>query len=203
MADSPTLAELRERGARVHVGHASSHVDGATEVVLSSAIAPDNPELQAAKERGIPVRHRSEILAELLNQKEGVTVAGAHGKTTVTSMIVWVLHRLGERPTFLIGGELPELGGAQYGDGSLLIAEADESDRTFLRYQPRIVVVTSIEPDHLENYNGSFVELKEAYARYLDNIKPEAGASSAPTTPTCGTSSKVLTGRNGVLFGTG
>jgi UDP-N-acetylmuramate--alanine ligase len=97
------LEALRELGARVYVGHHPDHLRGATEVVLSSAIAPDNPEFQAAKALGLPVRHRSELLAELLNQRDGITVAGAHGKTTVTSMIAWVLERTGERPTFLIG----------------------------------------------------------------------------------------------------
>lgn len=184
MNDGPVIAQLRERGARVHIGHDARHVDGATEVVLSSAIAPDNPEVQAAKSRGIPVRHRSEILAELLNQRDGVTVAGAHGKTTVTSMIAWVLDRLGERPTFVIGGELPDLGGAKYGEGPLLVAEADESDRSFLRYRPRIAVVTSIEPDHLENYNGSFAELKRGYAEHLDNVKPGGWAVVCADDPT-------------------
>lgn len=168
----PVLDRLRELGAEVFVGHDPDHLQGATEVVLSSAIATDNPEVQAAKARGLPVRHRSEILAELLNQRDGITVAGAHGKTTVTSMIAWVLDRVGERPTFLIGGELPGVGGAKYGDSKLLVAEADESDRSFLRYRPQIAVVTGIEPDHLENYNGSFAELKNSYAQHLDNIKP-------------------------------
>ena len=101
MNDGPVIAQLRELGARVYVGHDAVNVDGATEVVLSSAIPPDNPEVEAAKCRGIPIRHRSELLAELLDQRDGVTVAGAHGKTTVTSMIAWVLERLGESPTFL------------------------------------------------------------------------------------------------------
>ncbi len=170
--DGPVLEALRELGARVYVGHHPDHLRGATEVVLSSAIAPDNPEFQAAKALGLPVRHRSELLAELLNQRDGITVAGAHGKTTVTSMIAWVLERTGERPTFLIGGELPGIGGAKYGSSRLLVAEADESDRSFLRYRPQIAVVTSIEPDHLENYNGSFAELKKSYAQHLDNLKP-------------------------------
>lgn len=172
IAESPVLEELRARGAHVFVGHDARHVDGASEVVVSSAITADNPEVETARARGIPVRHRSELLAELLNQKEGITVAGAHGKTTVTSMIAWTLHRLGQDPTFLIGGELPGLGGAGFGEGPLMVAEADESDRTFLRYRPKIAVVTSVEPDHLESYGHSFEALKEAFLDHLRRVKP-------------------------------
>jgi len=170
--DGPILEQLRALGARVFVGHAAHHVDGADELIVSSAITAENPEVLAAKECGIPIRHRSELLADLLNQRDGITVAGAHGKTTVTSMIAWTLERLGESPTFLIGGELPGLGSAKCGDGPLVVAEADESDRTFLRYRPRIAVVTSIEPDHLESYNHDFEELKRGYGQHLENVKP-------------------------------
>lgn len=182
--DSPVLDELRALGAEVHVGHAAEHVGEVDELVISSAIVDDNPEVAAARERGIPVRHRSELLAELVNAGEGITVAGAHGKTTVTSMIAWTLERLGHKPTFVIGGELPGLGGAKHGEGSLVVAEADESDRTFLRYRPRIAVVTSVEPDHLESYGHSFEELKRGYRQHLENVKPGGWAVLCADDPT-------------------
>ncbi len=170
LEESATTRELRALGATVHIGHSAEHVIGADVVVLSTAIAPDNPEAMKARELGIPVRHRSEMLAELLNLRQGIAIAGAHGKTTITSMIAWTLTRLGYDPTFLVGGVIPGLGGAKAGEGPLLIAEADESDGSFLRYRPYIAMVSSVEPDHLEYYNESFDELKAAYKRFACNV---------------------------------
>lgn len=172
LEESETTRELRALGATVHIGHSPDHVIGADVVVLSTAIAPDNPEAVKARQLGIPVRHRSEMLAELLNLRRGIAIAGAHGKTTITSMIAWTLERLGYSPTFLIGGVIPELGGARAGDGPWLVAEADESDRSFLRYRPYVALVSSVEPDHLEHYNESFEELKAAYKSFVGNVAP-------------------------------
>ena len=171
LQDSAVTDDLRRAGATVYIGHRPEQVRGADEVVVSTAIAPDNPEVVEARRLGIPVRHRSEALADLLNARQGVAVAGAHGKTTITSMIAWALHRTGESVTFLIGGVLPGIGGAGAGTGPFVVAEADESDRSFLRYRPFLAVVTSIEPDHLEYYENSFAQLQEAYRQFLDNVK--------------------------------
>ncbi len=170
---SAVIDELRQLGAEVHIGHRANQVLGADEVVLSTAIDPENPEAVEARRLGIPVRHRSEALADLMNAKTGVAVAGAHGKTTITSMIAWTLHQIGEPLTFLIGGLLPGIGGAKAGLGPILVAEADESDRSFLRYRPAIAVVTSIEPDHLEYYENSFAALREGYEQFLRQVKPD------------------------------
>jgi len=170
---SATTRELRALGAVVHIGHSPDHVAGADVVVLSTAIAPDNPEALKAMELGIPVKHRSEMLAELMNLRRGIAIAGAHGKTTITSMTAWTLARLGYDPTYLIGGAIPGFGGARAGGGPLLVAEADESDRSFLRYKPYVALISSIEPDHLEHYNGSFDELKAAYKSFAGNVVPQ------------------------------
>lgn len=171
--ETSAVRALRKIGVEVAIGHDPENVDGAASVVYSTAIDPSNPEITEAKRRGIPLKHRSEVLADLLNEKHGIAVAGAHGKTTVTSMLSWTLYHLGKDPTFLIGGELPGLGGAMAGNSSLLVAEADESDRSFLRYRPYIAIVTSIEPDHLENYGDSFDSLKEGYLRFLKSVKAD------------------------------
>ncbi|MGE5507224.1 MAG: UDP-N-acetylmuramate--L-alanine ligase, partial [Chitinophagales bacterium] len=138
-----------------------------------TAIAEANPELVAAREQGIPVVHRADMLAALLNERYGIAVAGAHGKTTVTSMISLVLERAGLDPTVVIGGELNDIGGsAKYGRGAYLVAEADESDRSFLRYKPRIAVVTTIEADHLEYYDGTLAKMVATFEEFLGHLPP-------------------------------
>ncbi len=170
---SSTTLNLEARGARISLGHQPENVQGADLVVVSTAIAEDNPELLAARERGIPVVHRSDMLAALLNEHHGIAVAGAHGKTTVTSMIALVLERAGLDPTVVIGGELNDIGGsAKYGRGDYLVAEADESDRSFLRYRPRIAVVTTIEADHLEYYDGTLAKIVAGFEEFLGNLHP-------------------------------
>jgi len=165
--------KLVQRGAVVHIGHDASHVAGCDKVVYSTSISPDNPEVVAAAERGIPVLHRSQMLASILNERTGVAVAGAHGKTTTTSMIAHVLEECGVDPTFIIGGELMSAGtNAKAGKSDLVIAEADESDGSFLEYRPVYEVVTNIEPDHLEHFDGDFANLKRAYAKFLSHLKP-------------------------------
>jgi UDP-N-acetylmuramate--alanine ligase len=167
---SDATEALMAGGAKVYVGHRSESIAGAGVVVYSTAIAPDNPEILAARAAGIPVRHRSDMLAEIMNSHRGIAVAGAHGKTTITAMLAWVLHQSNRHPTFIIGGELPGLGGARYGRGSEVVAEADESDRSFLRYRPYMAIVTSVEADHLENYDGSLALLVETFAQFLANV---------------------------------
>jgi len=175
LAAGEATKELEQCGARVYIGHRAEQIGPAEVVVVSTAIGPDNPEVLAARAAGIPVLHRSEMLAEIMHAKKGLAVAGAHGKTTITSMLAFVLHHCGLDPTFVIGGVVPGLGGARYGRGELVIAEADESDRSFLRYRPHIAVVSSIESDHLEHYDGTFAKMVEAFGQFLHNVPVEGG----------------------------
>lgn len=163
---------LTELGGRITIGHCPENVKDAQLVVTSTAICEQNVEVASAKERGLPILHRSELLALLLNERYGITVAGVHGKTTTTSMISLVLERAGLDPTIVIGGELGALGGsAKFGRGRYLVAEADESDNSFLRYRPVIGVITTIEPEHLENHGGKFENLVQSFEEYLHNIR--------------------------------
>lgn len=171
---SSTTLNLEALGARIELGHRPENVRGADLVVVSTAIAETNPELQAARDQNIPVVHRSDMLAALMNERCGIAVAGAHGKTTVTSMIALVLERAGLDPTVVIGGELNDIGGsAKYGRGAYLVAEADESDRSFLRYRPKIAVVTTIEADHLEYYDGTLAKMVATFEEFLHSLPPE------------------------------
>ncbi|SFU89253.1 UDP-N-acetylmuramate--L-alanine ligase [Alicyclobacillus macrosporangiidus] len=166
---------LRDLGARIYRGHAANQVAGADLVVYSTALPQDNVELQEARRRNIPIVHRSEMLARLMEDRVGVAVTGAHGKTTTTSMIAYVMERCGLDPTFVIGGVVSNIGdNAKAGRGQYVVAEADESDGSFLHYRPNIAVVTNIEPDHLEHYGGKFENLKRAYAQFIGQI-PESG----------------------------
>jgi len=170
---SETTTYLQKLGAQIFFRHAAENVNSATQVVYSSAIPRENPEVMAARQRGIRVLHRSEALAELINSRRGIAVTGAHGKTTITSMISLCLETAGLDPTVLIGAHCAPFGpGAKYGRGEFVVAEADESDRSFLRYRPEVAVVTTVEADHLENYHGRFEELVDSYRLFLDNCKP-------------------------------
>lgn len=170
---SDTTDYLIKLGAKVYFSHAAANVNGASSVVYSSAIPGQNPEIVAARQKGIDVLHRSEVLAQLLNTRRGIAVGGAHGKTTITSMLSLCLERAGLDPTVLIGAHFTPFGpGAKYGQGDFVVAEADESDGSFLRYHPEVTIVTSIEPDHLENYNGTFETLIASYRRFLANCQP-------------------------------
>ncbi|MGB9826365.1 MAG: UDP-N-acetylmuramate--L-alanine ligase, partial [Desulfofundulus sp.] len=174
LSSSDTLRRLESRGAICHVGHAPQNLDDAQLVVISSAIKPDNTELLAARGRGIPVIHRSDLLAWLMQRQEGIAVAGAHGKTTTTSMLALVLEKGGLDPTIVIGGELNDIGGnAKLGRGKYLVAEADESDGSFLKLNPLAVIVTNIEDDHLDHY-GSVTEIKKAFRQFMGKV-PEHG----------------------------
>ncbi|MFE4199026.1 UDP-N-acetylmuramate--L-alanine ligase [Aneurinibacillus aneurinilyticus] len=169
--------KLQKKGAQVFIGHQAENIAGADLVVYSTDIPKENVELTAAKAQAIPLIHRSKMLARLLNEKKGVAVAGAHGKTTTSSMIALVMEKAGIDPTYLIGGEIMDIGSnAKAGQGDFVVAEADESDGTFLEYFPHIAVVTNIEPDHLENYDGDFENLKKAYRQFLSQVKENGTA---------------------------
>ncbi len=157
-------------GVTVHEGHAAGNVGGAEVVVASSAVGPTNPEVVEASRRGIPVIPRAEMLAELMRMRFSIAVAGAHGKTTTTSMIAFVLERSGLDPDAVIGGRLRVFGsGARLGRGEYMVAEADESDRSFLMLWPSIAVMTNIDHEHMERY-GSFAELQGAFADFANKV---------------------------------
>ena len=157
-------------GGRVFVGHSASNVEGAQVVVFSSAVQQDNPELEAARAAGVPVIARAEMLAELMRMKYGVAVGGAHGKTTTTSMVAAVLARGGLDPTIVVGGRLHALGSnARLGHGAFLVAEADESDGSFLRLAPAVVVITNVDREHLDHYR-SLDEIRKAFVYFANRI---------------------------------
>lgn len=164
-------AHLAEEGAMVYMGHAACQVDDAEAVVISTAIHPDNPELVAAKERNLMVLHRSDVLAAIMNAADGVAVAGAHGKTTTSAMISCIAAESGVDPTVIIGGEVSSLGGnARNGAGRFVVAEADESDGSFLKLYPYLAVVTNIEDDHLDHY-GTEENIYQAFKQFVGNLK--------------------------------
>ena len=170
-ADSATTRRLASLGARIDRGHAAENVAEVDVLVVSSAISPDNPELVAAHERRIPVVPRAEMLGELMRFRRGIAVAGTHGKTTTTSLTASVLAEAGLDPTFVIGGQLIAAGAnARLGTGEYLVAEADESDGSFLLLSPVIAIVTNIDADHLENYGGDFERVKKAFGDFLHRL---------------------------------
>lgn len=167
---SPLTQKLEDIGVTVHQGHAGENIDDAELVVYTSAAHADNPELLEAKRRGIEAIKRAEMVAVLQQGKQVIAVAGAHGKTTTSSLIAYILHKAGLSPTIMLGGEARDLGSnALPGDGPHFVVEADEYDRAFLNYHPYIAVVTNVEPDHLDIY-GSFEELQRAYAQFLAQV---------------------------------
>ena len=171
-ANSPTAQRLQQLGVSVHVGHAAEHIGDADVVVTSSAISKDNPELVAARAARVPVIPRAEMLGELMRFRRGVAIAGTHGKTTTTSLTASVLAEAGYDPTFVIGGQLNAAGAnARLGTGQYLVAEADESDGSFLLLSPVIAAVTNIDADHLENYGGDFAQVKKAFADFLHHAE--------------------------------
>ena len=170
MKEADTTRRLARLGVRVDVGHRSENVVGADVVVYSSAIRPENPELVQSRLLGIPVITRAEMLAELMRVKYGVAIAGSHGKTTTTSLVATILSAAGFDPTVVVGGRMAALGtNARLGEGDLLVAEADESDGSFLRLTPTIAVVTNIDPEHLDFY-GTHENLKEAFVQFIEKV---------------------------------
>ena len=171
LADSATLRRLAGQGIRTFVGHAAGHVAGADAVVTSTAVGPDNPEVLAAREKHIPVVPRAIMLAELMRLKQGIAIAGTHGKTTTTSLVASVLAEAGLDPTFVIGGRLNSAGAnARLGAGDYIVVEADESDASFLNLLPVMAVVTNIDADHMETYGHDFARLKQAFVEFLHRM---------------------------------
>lgn len=171
IAENALVKKLTSRGAKITIGHDKKNIRGAETIVYSSSISEDNVERVEALHRGIEVLHRSQMLARILNNKKGIAVAGAHGKTTTSSMIAQTLEMCHVDPTYVIGGEVVHLkGNAKAGKSDIVVAEADESDGSFLEYTPHMAVITNIEADHLENYQGDFENLKQAYRTFLAQI---------------------------------
>ncbi len=171
LSEGPGTRRLARLGAKIFAGHDAANVAGADAVVVSTAVAADNPEVVAARERGIPVVPRALMLAELMRLKQGIAVAGTHGKTTTTSLIASVLAEGGLDPTFVIGGRLLSAdANARLGHGDFLVAEADESDASFLYLSPVLAVVTNIDADHMETYGHDFQRLKRAFVDFLQRL---------------------------------
>ncbi|MFQ6194383.1 UDP-N-acetylmuramate--L-alanine ligase, partial [Streptomyces sp. NPDC000405] len=171
--ESATAEALRALGVTVHIGHAAEHLAAdATCVVVSSAIRADNPELAAAAERGVPVVHRSDALARLMDGLRPIAVAGTHGKTTTTSMLAVSLDALGLSPSYAIGGDLNGPGtNALHGSGDIFVAEADESDRSFHKYAPEVAIILNVELDHHANY-ASMDEIYESFETFVGRVRP-------------------------------
>ena len=171
LAETPVTRRLRGLGVHIAIGHDAAHLSGADAVVVSTAVAPDNPEVQAARGRGVPIVPRALMLAELMRLKQGIAVAGTHGKTTTTSLIASVLAEGGLDPTFVIGGRLLAADThARLGHGDFLVAEADESDASFLYLTPVLAVVTNIDADHMETYGGDFARLTRAFVDFVQRL---------------------------------
>ncbi|BBJ24025.1 UDP-N-acetylmuramate--L-alanine ligase [Candidatus Nitrotoga sp. AM1P] len=171
LADNAITQRLKQLGATVYLGHASNHSANANAVVVSSAVTPDNPEIVAARAHNIPVVPRAMMLAELMRLRQGIAVAGTHGKTTTTSLTASVLAKGGFDPTFVIGGKLNSSGtNAKLGTGEFIVVEADESDASFLYLQPILAVITNIDADHMETYEHDFSKLKQAFVDFVEHL---------------------------------
>ena len=171
LKESAATRRLQSLGAKVEYGHDAARVQGVDVVVVSTAVKAENPELLAAREARIPVVRRAEMLAELMRFRYGVAIAGTHGKTTTTSLVASVLAEGGLDPTFVVGGRLKSAGAnARLGAGSYLVAEADESDASFLHLTPMMAVVTNIDADHLETYGGDFRRLRATFVEFLQRL---------------------------------
>ena len=169
--ESLVLTALATEGAQVHIGHDATHLEGADTVVISSAIREDNVELREARKRGLRVLHRSQALASVMQESRRVAVAGANGKTTTTAMLTVALQHCGVDPSFAVGGELAKHGtNAHHGSGDIFVAEADESDGSFLVYRPEVAIVTNVQPDHLDFY-GTFAAVQSAYATFAATVQ--------------------------------
>jgi UDP-N-acetylmuramate--alanine ligase len=171
LSDSSVLQRLASMGIQTYVGHAASHVEAADAVVTSTAVKPSNPEVLKAREMHIPIVPRALMLAELMRLKQGIAIAGTHGKTTTTSLVASVLAQAGLDPTFVIGGRLNSAGAnARLGSGEYIVVEADESDASFLNLLPVMAVVTNIDADHMETYGHDFGRLQKAFVDFLHRM---------------------------------
>jgi len=168
---NPAISRLIQQGATVHIGHAGDNIQGADAVVISTAVKDDNPEVVRARELRIPVVPRAEMLAELMRFHFGIAVAGTHGKTTTTSLVASLLAEAGLDPTFVIGGRLNSAGThARLGGGEYLVAEADESDASFLYLQPMMAILTNVDADHMTTYGGDFNRLRQTFIEFLHHL---------------------------------
>lgn len=171
LADNAVTQRLAKLGARIHRGHAAENIAGADAVVTSTAVQEDNPEVIAAREKKIPIVPRALMLAELMRLKQGIAIAGTHGKTTTTSLVASILGEAGMDPTYVIGGKLTAAGtNARLGKGDFLVAEADESDASFLYLTPVIAIVTNIDADHMDTYGHDFEKLKTAFVDFCQRL---------------------------------
>ena len=171
LRESSNVAALRELGAKIYIGHDQSHLGNPDTVVVTSALWPTNPEYVLAKEKGIPVIHRSQALAKLASSKRLISVAGAHGKTTSTGMVITALIAMGQDPSFVNGGVINSVGqSSDSGSGELFVIEADESDGSFLHYDTAISLITNVDPDHLDHY-GSIEAFHQVFADFANNSK--------------------------------
>src|SRR3954470_1818154 len=176
-SDSPTSRRLASLGIRVCVGHEAGNIAGAEAVVTSTAVKGDNPEVIAARSKRVPVVPRAVMLAELMRLKQGIAIAGTHGKTTTTSLVTSVLAEAGLDPTFVIGGRLNAAGAnSRLGVGDYIVVEADESDASFLNLLPVMAVVTNIDADHMDTYGHDFARLKQAFVDFIHKM-PFYGAA--------------------------
>ncbi|HHH45037.1 MAG TPA: UDP-N-acetylmuramate--L-alanine ligase, partial [Gammaproteobacteria bacterium] len=171
LRENVVTRRLAMQGGQVFIGHDAAHVEGSDVVVVSSAVDEQNPEVMAARERRIPVVPRAEMLAEIMRFRYGIAVAGTHGKTTTTSLVASLLAEAGLDPTFVIGGLLNSANShARLGTGRYLVAEADESDASFLYLQPMLAIVTNIDADHLSTYEGDFQRLRQTFVEFLHHL---------------------------------
>jgi UDP-N-acetylmuramate--alanine ligase len=171
LADSTVVSRLQGHGVTIYAGHAEENVADADVVVVSTAVKPDNPEVVAARARNIPVIPRAMMLAELMRLRQGIAIAGTHGKTTTTSLVASVLAKGGFDPTFVIGGRLNSSGAnARLGTGEFIVVEADESDASFLHLSPILAVITNIDADHMETYGHDFAKLKHAFVEFVERL---------------------------------
>jgi UDP-N-acetylmuramate--alanine ligase len=171
LSDSATTRRLKSLGVQVFQGHQAGNIEGADAVVVSTAVPETNPEVMAARERHVPIVPRAMMLAELMRLKQGIAIAGTHGKTTTTSLVASCLSEAGMDPTFVIGGKLTAAGAhARLGKGDFLVAEADESDASFLYLTPVVSVVTNIDADHMDTYGHDFNRLKQAFVEFLQHL---------------------------------
>jgi UDP-N-acetylmuramate--alanine ligase len=175
IAKSETVHRLQQLGATIFLGHDAANIESAEAIVVSTAIAGTNPEITAATAKGLPIYHRSKMVAALMDERRGIAVAGAHGKTTTTSMIALMLETAGLDPTIIIGGDIDYLNGnAKLGGGEWLVAEADESDGSFLSLNPEVAVVTNIENDHMDHY-GTMDKILDAFTAFLGKLPADKG----------------------------
>src|SRR5690606_26645407 len=171
LSSNAATRRLKDLGAKITEGHSRDNVEGVDAIVTSTAVKQDNPEVLAARARQIPIVPRALMLAELMRLKQGIAIAGTHGKTTTTSLVASVLAEGGLDPTFVIGGRLNSAGAnAKLGLGDFLVAEADESDASFLNLSPSIEVITNIDADHMDTYDHSFAKLKQAFVDFTQRL---------------------------------